>query len=450
MDDLDRTVKAVSANLQWELDSHTVTFLTTYRDRVEDTVLEDYTRNINQAWASDSKRAEGAELFSAELRLTSNLDGPLNYISGLYYYSEDSELYPLSQNFLDPFDPVGFALRITGGGTTFFPGITTSDANVTSSAVYGDLTYEISDSFTLFGGLRYTMHDVEAATGSNGPPTSNSFQEDETDLSGRLGFQWRASDRSMLYASVARGFKGQFLEVPVVGDTEILPAETSMAYEIGYKSSLTDSLDLEANIFYADIDNYQGLFSFFIPGGALISNSVVFDVKAKGFEATLRGVAGDNFEYVLAYMNTDAPYPDGYLGAQGGDIGGEPLVGTPKNKFTFSGEYFSSLGSNEWFFNYNGYWKDDVRYEASAGDLYVYDAHWHIGASVGLRSPDGTWRVSLFGRNLTGEDEPIAFLSSSTEWNGPPAALDGGVRAWPAAGVTVRQVGVSVDYNFGN
>jgi iron complex outermembrane recepter protein len=66
-----------------------------------------------------------------------------------------------------------------------------------------------------------------------------------------------------------------------------------------------------------------------------------------------------------------------------------------------------------------------------------------INGSIGIRQPDGKWSASLFVRNLTKSREPAAYLAS--DFAGNP---DGGLRAWPIAGVTARVVGASVSFNF--
>ena len=49
----------------------------------------------------------------------------------------------------------------------------------------------------------------------------------------------------------------------------------------------------------------------------------------------------------------------------------------------------------------------------------------------------------LFVRNLTKEREPTAYLAST--FAGQP---DGGIRAWPVAGLTARVVGVRLGFDF--
>jgi iron complex outermembrane receptor protein len=60
-----------------------------------------------------------------------------------------------------------------------------------------------------------------------------------------------------------------------------------------------------------------------------------------------------------------------------------------------------------------------------------------------LRDADGKWTLSVFARNLTKQREPTAYLASDFA-----GTSDGGIRAWPAAGLTARVVGVSAGFKF--
>ena len=249
----------------------------------------------------------------------------------------------------------------------------------------------------------------------------------------------------MVYGSISRGFKGQVIDVPPAPTlpTTVLEPEISLSYELGYKASLNTSTDFEANVFFTQIDKFQAQRSVFV-GTALISVLENIDIESTGLELTLRGLLGENFSYQAGYIYMDVPYPDGFLGADGGDLSGEQFVQVPEHKVTLSGEFFADLGSSmEFFVNFNSYYKSEVRYEARSTDAFVYPNAFNVGGALGLRSQDGTWSASIFGRNLTGEDEPISYLASTFA-----GQLDGGVRAWPAGGVTSRLVGVRFDLNF--
>src|SRR5690606_11436990 len=67
-------------------------------------------------------------------------------------------------------------------------------------------------------------------------------------------------DNSMLYGSVATGFKAGGLSL-VAGPNAAFDPEELVAYEIGIRNRLLDRrLTLNASIFYNDYENYQAAF----------------------------------------------------------------------------------------------------------------------------------------------------------------------------------------------
>ena len=148
-------------------------------------------------------------------------------------------------------------------------------------------------------------------------------------------------------------------------------------------------------------------------------------------------------------MYNDTTYPNDFWGddpraAPYTGVGGKQFISSPKNKLSVSGEYDWAWGANtEGFFNWNAVYKSEMRLAARSPSTYLLPAHTTLGASVGIRSADDKWTVSLFGRNLTDQHEPIAYLASTFA-----GQLDGGVRAWPDSTTSLRLVGVSADFKF--
>ena len=123
------------------------------------------------------------------------------------------------------------------------------------------------------------------------------------------------------------------------------------------------------------------------------------------------------------------------------DLGGEQVQYAPEHKLTLTGEYEHDFNNTlQGFVNTNIVYKSEVLLAQFAPDLTTYEGHTTIGGAIGVRSPDGVWSASLFGRNLTQEREPIGYL-------GQPFP-DGAVRSWPQVGITTRLVGVRLDANF--
>ncbi|QIB66991.1 TonB-dependent receptor [Kineobactrum salinum] len=115
------------------------------------------------------------ENLTQELRLVSDLQGPLNFVAGLFYKDADSfnsssavspQIEALNANFL----------ALTGSGAEpnglFFGSEVVGDpANREQLAVFGELTFEVSDRVRLIGGARWLNEDL--ASPVQNPATQN-------------------------------------------------------------------------------------------------------------------------------------------------------------------------------------------------------------------------------------------------------------------------------------
>jgi iron complex outermembrane recepter protein len=439
----------LSSIIEWHAANYAVTSVTGYRNKDRKRVYLDFTRTVGVPSASDQRGNDLSNQISQELRISSSGDSKLSYVAGLFYSRFQFEYRPLENL---PFGvgtaPVGFSVcNFAGTFCPVPPSFVFNDTTVKAQSAFGDVTYEVTDAWTLFGGLRYTNQKAQSRVGANlGVRTT--FGLDNKNTSGRAGFRWRASERAMVYASVSRGFKAGLVEVnssPQVAPFTLKP-EIPTSYEVGTKLSLLDNrLAVDANIFHSTIKDYHTQTSFFPPGATnLVSVSTnIPELVSKGLEVDVIGRLTESVSINAGYMYNDIKYPAGFLGDDGLALGGEQILSAPKHKLALSGEYERALASGlKGFFNLNAVYKSDLRLSPRGGAgsaLYIYPSHTTIGASVGVRSGDGHWLASLFGRNITSEREPIGYLAN---------AGGDGVRAWPDGGVTLKQVGLKVEYKF--
>lgn len=248
---------------------------------------------------------------SAEINFSSNSDGALRWITGLYYYSEDmhqeahftaadqpelkNPIYAPSQS--DPTGaPSGMAPPNPSGD--FVTVDTYMDA--ASYAGFGQIDLDLTDALTMTLGLRYSMDekdvneglrvvclgcvlpqalvpgtpgtDVTAYAVSTAPAPGvvspvvygtdglarRKLKGDWSATTGTLGFQWRpmGADDLMTYFSFSRGYKsGGFNGGGVTGRPGTDP-EYVNAYETGLKFSSGASLVTNVSLFYND---YEGL-----------------------------------------------------------------------------------------------------------------------------------------------------------------------------------------------
>jgi iron complex outermembrane recepter protein len=305
-------------NLSYSMENFTIKSNTGYREQ-EETLPSTYT---GEAFLSlfDATRNLEREQFQQELRLVSEFDGPLNFVVGGIYISDEldfrsyatvglSALFPSVLGGGAFFDDRGF-VNMDLRGITGDPGSGQVKQDRESLAFYADGTYQIDDQWSLTMGIRYTKDEKEfykptggggpcnqyteprdAITGANGNcldirstvvsraglegsqidprkaalPASAYFfiadaKEEWTETTWRVVVDYKTESDHLWYASVATGFlAGGFSETCSQKPTCIAyDPETNINYEVGFKGDLLDGvLRFNASVFYTDFEDLQ-------------------------------------------------------------------------------------------------------------------------------------------------------------------------------------------------
>jgi len=249
------------------------------------------------------------------------------------------------------------------------------NAKYKSYAGFADVTYDITDTLALTGGLRYTYDDknfgryvkfndyvvafaftTETRLDGNGnydPDGNLGFLQSDKDwskLTPRVVLEWQAQEEVMLYASYTEGYKaGGFNSAGEIFAPPFDPEEVTN-YEVGMKSSwLDNTLRVNTALFSYDYDNLQSL--QFIDAACLPDSTVgtylfeTSDVEGKGFELNINWLALPSLEL---YFNTgylDAEYKrrdekqviDGVCVIK--DRSGETFSESPDTNFTVGANY---------------------------------------------------------------------------------------------------------------
>ncbi len=166
--------RGLSAELSWDLGSHTVTSVSGYRafDSLDDGDID----FGDVALATKRNDAEQSS-FSQELRIANNDGDRFNYVAGIYYFTQDldSVAFTPSGPFFGTYVSTAFGLNplidgvnqisaLTGGQLPMaadpFPAGTgptdIMNQEHRSWAVFGQADWALSDAWTLTFGLRYT------------------------------------------------------------------------------------------------------------------------------------------------------------------------------------------------------------------------------------------------------------------------------------------------------
>lgn len=241
---LDNTFWGVSATIEGNVGFGTLTVLPAYRrtDTNFRTYLPGFLGEIKDT----------AEQMSLEVRLASNADQPLRYVLGGFFYSEDQA----AQNYFAQGDL---------STQRFHPNLKTE-----SIAAFGQFTYDLTDTFRLVAGGRYTKEDksqfTTSASGGRpaainpplGAPFSGALSFEK--FTWKAGLEWDAGPASLVYANVATGFKTGGFFVANPPENTFAP-EKLTAYTLGTKNRfLGNKLQVNLEAFYWDYTDQQVTF----------------------------------------------------------------------------------------------------------------------------------------------------------------------------------------------
>jgi iron complex outermembrane recepter protein len=336
-----------------------------------------------------------------ELRLSSDATSGMFWQAGVFYFDED---YEIETN-------------------PFFVPATTRDHQNTSWAVFGQVSYDLSDAWNLTAGLRYTddKKDLKDPKDNVGLPF-DAVSVDDSQASWDVSLIYNASDNLRLYGRLANGFRGpsiQGRDIAFFGVPSTATSETITSLEFGFKSDLYGNrVRLNGAVFTYEVSDQQ------ITAVGGVSNSIQLvnadKTKAYGFDLDLDWLATESFlvQLGLGYNHTeiDDPNlrvpicgsgqctPEDPLDANGfAIVDGNPLPNAPEWNANLRLEYTVPLSGRELYFATDWMFQSDMQFliydatEFHSGDIY------EGGARVGVRDSAGRWDAALFGRNITDE-----------------------------------------------
>ncbi len=373
--------------------------------------------------------------FVQETRFSSSFDGPLNFIAGVFY--QDLQLdhfYPRAvqtglADAIDAFTGVpglgqnceyGFCL--TDDDLIF---VNTEDIKTEEFAVFGELTYEFSDRWSITAGGRYYDNKVSATDESDGfansGPSGFSDKQSETGFNPKVMVQANINDNVNLYTSAAKGFRigGINGNLPVglcgpeLAELGIDPSNATTydsdnlwSYELGFKSNLADNrVTLNGAVFHIDWSDIQQL-NRLACGFQFTQNAG--KAESEGFELELMSAPTDGLTLSLGVGYTDAQITDS--GGVPGVTEGDKIQGVPDWTFNTSAQYMWPV-SSDWEglvrgdFNYYGdsYSSNN---ETSAATQRLRESWTALNLRAGVVNEK--WEVLLFADNITDERANLA------------------------------------------
>ncbi|MEO5735736.1 MAG: TonB-dependent receptor [Rubrivivax sp.] len=427
--------QGVSAQVDWNLGAFQITSITARRGW-KNTQFQDQDRlaTVYRQFAQTQDKGDlDFTQTSQELRIASTQRQFFEYVAGLFYIdSKDDEMYRRDvtrcANTTAAALPSGL-VPCSAGSVTRDNGVANYGVRNKSKAVFGEGTFNATDTLRAIAGLRYTddtlsyYHGrVASATGVPGVGATRATVNGSTSndaVSGRVGPQWQATPDLLLYATYSRGYKGPaynvFFNMSPTQDNVLAP-EKSKSYEIGAKSEwLQRKLRINLAGFQTDYEGYQANVPDLLNGVIVTRLINAGSVTTKGFEADVNALVTPQLSVnasvarILARVdNFNCP-----VGAAAScDINGKPLPYSPDWKGVLRGKYSMAVADGfQLEVNADYTWQSKVNFDLQQQPNSFQGAYGIVNASVALAANAG-WRVALIGKNL-GDKSHASFVQNS-------------------------------------
>ena len=454
----DREWTIASLTFDWQIGEFNLRSISAYTELDNDNSMD---VDFGPLQLLRSGGSEEVDQFTQEFILTSPPSDTFEYLVGAFYQDED----------LDNTAEIDVLPSEIGVGGGLFDATTHSafGQDATTWSAFTQLTWHISDSFRLIGGLRYSYDEKELEKfwfvseylGTDGDlgaiagfyegagfgrthtldgqgvttySVANGFApeftpfDNETDddhWTGDITLQWDASDDIMAYMKVSNGYKqGGYDARDTLGNINTLEFddETVVGGEIGAKIDIDGGRGrLNVAAFYNEFDDVQvSVFG----GGATFTVDNAAETESTGVEidGSYRITEELTVSGALAYLDaTYTDFPNAQCTSEQSaawtdpvnpciqDLSDEPLNFSPDWSSNLTLDYRTQVfGGMEFGMQATWIYSDSYHAVNDNDPVTEIDSYSKYNARVSLTSADGNWSVAVLGKNLSDEDVIIS------------------------------------------
>lgn len=357
---------------------------------------------------------------------------------GARYTREEKDIEITTRN---QFSPIG-----TGAGGGGGNPCQAAAANAATAAATG--APAATQGF--YNGAREIICGIAAISGpliADGQYTSDRADEE---LTGTIKLAYTTDDDSLLFANVARGFKGggynqtrlSLQPLGTSGDNLEFDSEKATTMELGMKTYLADrTVSLNGTLFYSVFEDYQlGQFS-----GITLETFSVDEIKSEGVELESLWRVTDELTLTGAAVYTNNYYPkDSNI-----DTVAPTTDGNQRADHKMSNEWSATVGATYTTAlskNLLASAHIDARYtsdnsaNSSLDKDFDESAYTVVNGRVALSDMGRSWEVELWARNLTDtEYSPIRFDPPPIQGRGGNGRIGDFIGEPRTFGVTARR-----------
>lgn len=356
--------------------------------------------------------------WTAELRLSSDGSGPLNWTVGGFYSDRDTSVANPQSNA----DPVtGAIIEPQQIATVRF-----IDDSLRQVAAFGEFSYDVTDRFNLTVGGRYFRYDKDIS----GQTTIGSIlvgavvrplsfvdsKEDGTAF--KFNGSYKVTDDVLFYAEAAQGFRPGGANQVIGLAQELTPykSDSLWNYEIGLKNTLFDrKLFLNVDVFQIDWSDMQ--ITGRTPNGAFafITNAGKARVRGAELEATIRPFTGFTISGNASYVDAKLRENQANANVSAPGLKGDRIPYVPKFSAGVGAQYVWALTDTLSGFarvdgnTVGGSYSD---FRPTGTFTRKVSAYQLVNARLGIEGPDNRWGAYLFVTNLF-DDTAITRAQSS-------------------------------------
>jgi iron complex outermembrane recepter protein len=395
--------------------------------------------------------------YSQELRLTSKGEGPLRWVTGVFY-SDDSSDFDESFFSSNPYyDAPGIANGVGYAGDQYY--------RVRQYAVFADGAYNITDTWKFSTGVRYYHYDsltTNFGYGVIAPVIEGSTYADSVSDSGfnpRFNLSYSPNDKLDAYISASKGYRPggpSYGPLPAVcgeGNPPPYKPDSIWDYEIGEKARLFDNwLTINSDIYYIKWSNVQETVA--VPCGATFEANAG-DGRSFGPEIEVNAKLSTNWSIAAngSYTNAEInhpsssfvaavlanPAPGGVPGcSSAANCNSIPILNVPKYGGSLALIYTTKIFG-------------DHQLTTRVSDDIVgpsYDQAYSFGiplpsyniANARLRVAGDKWDVALFVDNLANKVAELSANNTQFQFNVPQVIRFSTNQP--------RTVGTQINYHF--
>ena len=457
-------VDLAALTLEYDMGFATLTSTSSWAHHVNDTVADETGQYINFAFYQNlygqnpRTFVQGLEglndrPLTQELRLTSKTGGRLDWVAGLFYNDQTTDIqeHDFYRGYLDFYNacaPIygqssgdGVTPSYCGvGETAYTPGPTTYiqgipilrdqayigdfETRFKDRAAYGEITWHVTSAWSLTGGARVFKQSITASqqTGllfDGGPlfgpvaPIANiTLSHEWRKALWKLNTSYNLNKNNLIYATWSQGFRRGGVNAlppsePGLGYTtppalRNLSPDTADNYEIGIKGTIDNRLRYSAAIFDIQWHNVQEglqLTPLVLPASLNIGQAY-----SRGLETELDVLISQYLEAQLDYTydqtrltSLNPLFVQPNTSAPPPAVG-SPLPGTPKSSVALGLQTHIPLAAGELQFGVNGHYQSAVLPALSAT---VPTVGGYVTVNTRLAYSRDHWLATLYVNNVT-------------------------------------------------